>query len=226
MERHAEQCFGCGKELSDARNLRRLTAGLARVKAPADFEASICRKIAKNKSQGIFAGWRHSWMYGFPLWMRFASSAAICAILFMGILYIWRTPQTTMIPIVNSTPSAVPAAPAAEETPSMSTQRTTSPIPAVSEKPIFAPPAAKKTPEPSTQWTASAPVPVKTAEAPALVRSDEPEIAEVSDRQGAEAMDLLLIGPDTYPAPERLPKKIRIRYGPPSEEYFIMRVSH
>ena len=41
-----------------------------------------------------------------------------------------------------------------------------------------------------------------------------------------EALDLLLVSPNSYHTQEQLPRKIYVRYGPPSEEYFIKKVSH
>ena len=42
----------------------------------------------------------------------------------------------------------------------------------------------------------------------------------------AEAVDYLLVSPDNHVAPDKLPKKLYMPYGQPSEEYFIRNVSH
>jgi len=160
MERHAEQCFACGKELADARGLRRLAASLARVKAPAGFEARVSREIALRKSQGIFAHVRNYLAFGFE-WRRFAFAAAVCACLIFGIVsarQIWLQ----------------------------------APAPAVAENSGYA---------------------------------DE-EFDEAPENLEMEAMDLLLVSPDNHYTPEKLPRKIYVRYGSPSEEYFIRNVSH
>jgi anti-sigma factor RsiW len=162
MERHAEQCFACGKELADARSLRLLTASLTRVKAPLDFEARVRREIALRKSQGIFTRIRSYMAFGFD-WRRFAFAAAVCAALVSGVFsarQIWQDAQ----------------------------------VPAVAENSNF------------------------TAE--------EAEFVEAPENFKMEALDLLLVSPDRYHTPEQLPRQIHVRYGPPSEEYFIRNVSH
>ena len=167
MERHAEQCFTCGKELADARGLRLLTASLARVKAPADFEARVCREIALRKTQGIFTRVRNYLAFGFE-WRRFAFAAFVCAALAFGIfpaLRGWRD----------------------------------APAPAVAENSNSA--------------------------------AEEAEFVETSGNLKPEnlkmdALDILLVNPGHNRVPEQLPRKILVRYGPPSEEYFVRNVSH
>jgi len=166
MERHAEQCFACGKKLADARGLRRMTASLARVSAPADFEARVGREIALRKSQGIFARVRNYLAFGFE-WRRFAFSAAVCAALVFGIF------------------SARPV-------------WWNAPVPAVAESSNSAVEEAKFTEVPEN----------------------------LKEEFKSEALDLLLVSPNNYQTPEQLPRKIHVRYGPPSEEYFIRNVSH
>jgi len=163
MERHAEQCYACGKELADARGLRRLTASLSRVKAPADFEANVRREIALRKSQGLFARVRSRMAFGFE-WRRFAYAATVCAALVFGIF-------SARLFFRQDAPSP----------------------PAVAENAGFAADA---------------------------------EFEEAPDNYKTEALDLLLVAPDNYHTPEQLPRKIYVRYGPPSEEYFIRKVSH
>ena len=164
MERHAEQCFACGKKLADARRLRLLTVSLARVKAPADFEARVRREIVLRKSQRILAPIRNRLAFGFE-WRRFAFPAAVCAALIFGIF-------------------------------SARQFRLYEPVPVVAEN------------------TGSA------AEAKIVDAVETPENLKM------EALDLLLISPDNYQMPEQLPRKIYVRYGPSSEEYFIRNVSH
>ena len=162
LERHAEQCFACGKNLDDACELRRLAASLSRVKAPADFEARISREIALRKSQGIFARVRNYLSFGFE-WRRFAFAGAVCAALIFGVV--------------------------------------------------------------SARWVIQheAPVP-KVAENSNSATEDEFE--ETPENYKKDALDLLLVSPDNHYTPEQLPRRIYLRYGPPSEEYFIRNVSH
>jgi anti-sigma factor RsiW len=162
MERHAGQCFACGKGLTDALELRRLTASIARVKAPADFEARVCRELALRKSQGIFVRVRNYLAFDFE-WRRFAFAATVCAALVFGFFsaqqILWNSPIATVAESAN---------PAAEEA----------------------------------------------------------EIVENPEGFKTEALDLLLVGPGSHHTLEQLPRKIYVRYGPPSEEFFIRNVSH
>jgi len=166
MERHAEQCYACGKKLADARELRLLTASLARVKAPADFEARVCREITLRQSQGIISRIRNSLTFGFE-WRRPAFAVAVCAALVFGFFFVQQVWRNT-------------------------------PFPAVAEN---------------------------------LDYTEEPEYLEalenfIPESFKMEALDLLLVSPDNRHTPEQLPRKIYVRYGPPSEEYFIRNVSH
>jgi len=74
-----------------------------------------------------------------------------------------------------------------------------------------------------------APVPVvaehsnSAAEEAEFVESPENSKPENSRM---DALDLLLVSPGNYNNPDQLPRKIHVRYGPPSEEYFIRNVSH
>jgi len=195
MERHAEHCLGCGKELADARKLRRMTAAVERVKAPADFEARLCREIARRKSQGFFARLRHRLVCGFAWpdafsWPHLASVATVCAALAFGGYAVrhmrWDAPA---LEDAGSGTVAQQAAAQTEETAAL--------------------------------------VPVDALQATVTEGSElSPELSGGQDRLRAEAVNLLLVSPDNLPAPERLPGKIYVRYGPPSEEHFIMNVSH
>ena len=162
LERHADQCFACGKNLAAALELRRLAASLAHVKAPVDFEARISHEIAIIKSQGIFARVRNYLFFGFE-WRRFAFAGAVCAALLFGIV--------------------------------------------------------------SARWIILRNEPVSTV-AESLNPTIEEEFEEAPDNYKKDALDLLLVSPDNHYTPEQLPRRIYLRYGPPSEEYFIRNVSH
>ena len=175
MERHAEQCFTCGKTLADARGLRLLTASLGRVKAPADFEARVRQEIVLGKSRGISGRVRNYLTFGFE-WRRFAFAATVCAALVFGIFSARQISQDVPVQAVtenstSSTPAIVPAA--VEE----------------------------------TGFTEG-------------LENFKPESFKM------EALDLLLVSPNNHHIFEQLPRKIYVRYGPPSEEYFIRNVSH
>ena len=168
IERHAEQCFACGKELSDARGLRLLTASLARVKAPVDFESNIRREIVRRKSQGIFARVRNCMAFGFER-RRLVFAAVVCAALAVGFFSARQFQQIQQIYLET-------------------------PVPAVAEN-------------------------SNSAEV-------EAEFLESPDNFKMDALDLLLLSPGSFHTLEQLPREIHVRYGPPSEQYFIRNVSH
>jgi hypothetical protein len=88
MERHAQQCIGCGKVLSNAQQLRRMARQLDRVKAPGSFEADVLREIGRREARGRFFGLRRFWLYGFdpPSIRRWALVASCLAVLVIGAL--------------------------------------------------------------------------------------------------------------------------------------------
>jgi hypothetical protein len=55
MERHAEQCYGCGKQLGDAQRIGEMARELKRVSAPASFESTVMARIQTEEVR------RRSW---------------------------------------------------------------------------------------------------------------------------------------------------------------------
>ena len=243
VERHAEQCLVCGKKLADARRLQQLTASLARVKAPVDFEARLCQEIARRKSHGFFARLRDSLTCGFDWftwpaalsWTRLASVATICVVLGFGIsLYRYLNQETPSLsasspvaPVVN-VPAAVAQIVVAEQAEQMTEQPETV-VSAETAAPVILPaspvvPVAEVVNPPEPGNTLSA---LQALQAMVTENSElSPELSGPRNRPRAEAVNLMLLGPDYRTAPERLPQRIYYRYGPPSEEHFIMNVSH
>jgi anti-sigma factor RsiW len=97
MERHAQQCFACGKEVSDAQKLSQIAREFSRVTAPPDFEASVLARIHADKR-------RHSWwlgdfwVYGFSWPSRrtlVLSSSALALIIAGSLISLqsWIDPQ-------------------------------------------------------------------------------------------------------------------------------------
>ena len=82
MERHAQQCISCGKTVADAQKLSQMARQLGRVGAPADFEASLLKRI---QSEGVRrTAWR-SWrpavgLFEFPV-RRFAVAGGLTLLL-------------------------------------------------------------------------------------------------------------------------------------------------
>ncbi len=89
MERHARQCLSCGKEISDAQQLRRMVSELQRVKAPSDFETSVLREISMRRAHGRLSGFRNFLMHGleWPSFRKLALASSCLAILCFGIFY-------------------------------------------------------------------------------------------------------------------------------------------
>jgi hypothetical protein len=215
MERHAQQCIGCGKAMSDAQRLHRMVSELQRVKAPVNFEDSILREIGVRKAPGRFSGFRSLWIYGFewPSFRKLALASSCLAILCFGIFYASHRSsfnQASTPPQAVSRPATVPVE--VKEAKSKSGTSLEVPVPkmqAAAETPKFA----------------------KRVQPPAPLRQDPVMDQDVRDMQAVQDMDYVeytMPGPDNRAVPVRLPlpKTIPMRYSQMSEEYFIRNVSH
>lgn len=208
MERHAQQCLRCGKELSDAQQLKGIVSGLQRVKAPANFESSLLREIASRKGHGRFWSLRTFWIYGFewPSWRKMAFATSGLLFLSLGIFYSLHRPG---LETVSNAPALPPVPPEA----------------VVQVK--------KVPPGPDPEAGAVLPKPAPPDEAPRLAQKAQPVVPQVEPEAMAvrespemDYVEYMLPGPDNYAVPVRLPKKIPMRYSQMSEEYFIRNVSH
>lgn len=232
VERHAEQCLVCGKKLADARKLQQMTASLARVKAPVDFEAQLCREIARRKSHGFFARLRESLTYDFAWpealsWPRLASVATICVVLGFGIsLYRYLNQETPLLSASSPVAPIVNVPVVAEQVDQIMTEQPETVVSAETTVPVILPTLPTSPVVPVVEVTNPL-EPVSALQA--MVTEDfelSPELSGPKNHPRAEAVNLMLLGPDYRTAPERLPQRIYYRYGPPSEEHFIMNVSH
>jgi hypothetical protein len=216
MERHAQQCLHCGKDLANAQSLRRMTADLTRVKAPSNFESLVSDKIAARKMRGPFSRIRSFGIYGFelPSWRKLALATSGLAILGFGIFYASHRQMLSPEPsLISEKPQSISPAP--------------NPVPEKVE------PVKVKTKE-SFQASLKAPVskPKVAAESTDVADAKQyppPIDFDALEKQGmaqAEAVNYLLVSPDNHAAPDRLPKKLYMPYGQTSEEYFIRNVSH
>ena len=212
MERHAQQCISCGKEMSDAQRLNRMISELQRVKAPANFEASVLREIGMRKVHGRLSGFRSFWIYGFewPSFPKLALASSCLAILFIGIFYAShrsgfnRDSASTQ---VASQPAAIPVA-------AMETKN---------------PPAANiEMPLPKNSAAAETPKLAKRVQPPAILKREPITDQDMRDLQDMDYVEYSMPGLDNHPVPVRLPlpKVIPMRYSQMSEEYFIQNVSH
>jgi hypothetical protein len=205
MERHAQQCFNCGKELADAQHLRRLIAGLARVKAPEDFESKVSDAIAQRRTHRFFHRFLNYWSFSFewPSWQRAALAASALAVLGFGMFFAMHreTLQTAAPLVAVKTPETLPAPEPAKVDPI--------------KTPVIPASRAQTIAEIQKGMQAVSGTGTETAE---VLRDEE--------MPRAQSVDYLLVGPDNQPAPDRMPNRIYMRYGPPSEEYFVSNVSH
>lgn len=208
MERHAQQCLRCGKELADAQRLKSIASGLQRVKAPANFESSLLREIASYKSHGRFWSLRTFWIYGFewPSRRKTAFAASGLLVLSLAIFYALHRPGGET---VSRAPIAAPVAP---ETGVQAVEVRQSPdreAAAILRKAPSADEAARQ-----------------AGKVQPVVPQVEPEEMAVQESPEMDYVEYMLPGPGNYAVPVRLPKKIPMRYSQMSEEYFIRNVSH
>lgn len=216
MERHAQQCICCGKEMSDAQRLRRMASELQRVKAPANFEASILREIGARKAHGRLSGFRSFWLYGFewPAFRKLALASSSLAVLFLGAFYVLNrasldtpSPQPQIAAGLKPVPIVVKKEP--KESPAVKLEAS---LPK-KETPVEIPKLAKKVLPP--ELPNNEPIP-------------EEDMRDMRELRDVDYVEYFMPGPDSRPVPVRLPlpKVIPMRYGQMSEEYFIRNVSH
>ncbi len=209
MERHAQQCILCGKELSDAERLRRMVSELERVSAPSNFESSLINEIGRRKLHARISPIRRFRIFGLPQasWVKPALAAFGLVVLGMGILFVYRQPE-------SAPPAAFSPGPEIIEKADMS-----------NEKPIGA--ASKVSGLPPAEAPVKTEIP-KAVEIPQ--ESDPPSLKAVREQGSPEAeyVEYLIMGEDGRPVTIQLPmpRKIRMQYGQMSEEYFIRNVSH
>jgi hypothetical protein len=211
MERHAQQCFLCGKEVSDAQKLSRMARGLGRVKAPADFEETLLVRIQRQHLRR-----RHGWLWRLPFfwedawaYRRVVWGGLTVALLGVGIFLSVRWN--------NSEPSS----------PSLA-QKEVARIPSVQPNPGDTEgPVAMELPNPAN---VSAPLPSGRPRAPranAIFSTEERGLSIYAEPAVGTGYEQYLVpGPDNRQILVRLPKTIQVRYSHPSEEYYIRNVSH
>jgi len=203
VERHAQQCFACGRVLGDAQKLGDAARGVARVKAPLGFEEALMRRIQVAKIRRRPWILHRLWFFGWEglssRRLAFAGSLAALLVLAAALSY--------QVLLRRSPAGGIEAArqPAADSGTAI-------------ESPADVPPATALTvPEQSAGF-----------ESIHLGRgyfdSERGWVSEAAEPVDGEFIELPAPG-----APEmtvRLPKSIRVRHAPPPEEYFIRHVSH
>jgi len=211
MERHAQQCFGCGHELADAQKLEHMARELKRVSAPPDFEAEVLNRIHAQGGRSRFRSLRRFWIYGFdyPSWRLVTLGASALALLGFGIFlsasWVSHNHQTPAS-LASSTPTPVLSSGGnAEFDPALSSFR-----PSASDHSANAKNIAPVNLSPSGKRGGF------SIERDGFAGQIEP----------SEYEDYLVPGPGDRQMIVRLPKTIRMRYGQPSEDYYIRNVSH
>ena len=202
MERHAQQCIRCGKELAGAQKLSHMALELRRVKAPENFEASVLDKIARRKTRSGFSWIRRFLIYGieWPSWQKLALAASSVAIIGIAAIPLYHR----MVPGPGPVPSVASSRTAPAEIPkSAVTEPVQNTIEPAETKEIARVSASLETPRP-------------------LKRAHMPDLESTE----TEYLEYQVTGPDNRPVTIRLPKRIRMQYGQASEEYFIRNVSH
>ena len=209
VERHAQQCLSCGKDLADAHRISRLAKELTRVKAPADFEAQVHRRIQSRRLHRRPKLWRfqYFWWDRGPL-RSLAWGTAALIILIGGVYYSVNRFSTggglsgPSISAGNPLPEPVPVA--------------------RDVGPVSAPVDMAQSDSHSTASKRLYPTQVPDGRFP--MESDSPPwVIEPGDTEYVEYVVPAAGGQQLV---MRLPKTIRMRHGQPSEEYFIRNVSH
>jgi hypothetical protein len=214
MERHAQECICCGKELSDAQKLRAMAHGLQRVSAPPDFEAKVLRRIHAEGRRDRFWSIAQNWTFGVipsPRILAFSASGLV-VLAGLGFLISYRYPQ-------SSAPAESPVAAIREPAPSPTPQAIEGPeLSAVSVKS-----ASVSKPSKRQEVAPLALIPRHSNGNNSTLGNSEPVYAEAADQ---DVVGLPVPGPDSSQQIMLLPKALKVRNEPPSEDYFIRNVSH
>ncbi len=209
VERHAQQCLGCGKDLTDAQQISRLAKELSRVKAPADFEARLHRRIG---ARGLHRRPK-LWKFQYFWWDRkplhsLVWGTAVLVIIIGGVYYAMNRPST------SGDLSGPPLSAGNPLPQDVSVARDTGPmsVPSGVAPRDVHPTAAKRL------------FPTQVPESRFVMESDAPPwVIEPGD---SEYVEYVVPAAGGQQLVMRLPKTIRMRHGQPSEEYFIRNVSH
>ncbi len=208
VERHAQQCLGCGKDLADAQRLSRLARELARVPAPADFEARVHRLLRSKGLRRRPKLWKlqHFWWDRIPSG-SLAWGTASLLLLIGGFYY---SANRIFFDNGASTPSLTAGSLPEDERPMEAMH------PQAARRAAI-PPEVR--PQSAPQLYPSPPLDTAfTLEPDTPVWSIEPA--------DSEYIEYVVPAANGQPLVMRLPRTIRMRHAQPSEDYFIRKVSH
>jgi hypothetical protein len=220
MERHAQQCYLCGRSESEAQKLRQLAHEIKRVSAPANFEAAVLARIHDREFPIFLGGFRKWWAYGleWPSWPSLALGVSGLSLFALATLF-------SLHHFRGTDPNGEIAAEqvsASDRLPSTSAPR---------EEALTAAAPARPSPDPVTQLPVNpvsvSPAGISVRRPRALYSTDELTV-ELSNPGESDYVEYLVPGPGNRPVIMRLPNTIRMKYGQASasEEYFIRNVSH
>jgi hypothetical protein len=220
MERHAAQCYVCRRSFDEADSLGRMAREIARVAAPADFEAQLLERIHARESgaaRALLARARTAWDFrvGEFRWWSAAAAAAPVLALALGVA-VWRAAQPSPGErLAAQPPRAAPQhgvgraalAAGAKDAPSALVEASVGESEVARPKSL--PQGRPAGSEPSARSTRMR---LASDRRPRLEPADSGylEYRVPGDR------DFIL----------RLPPTIRMRYAEPSEDHFIRNVSH
>jgi hypothetical protein len=200
MERHAQQCLHCGRDVAEAQKLGEMARGLSRVKAPPNFEAGLLADIRARNIRRSARFWRY-WEYGLEWvsWRSAAVGASAVALLVVAFLAGTQQLRDERGPgeIGQQAAGPLAATAAAEQQPAFPRQPEALPYRSMAQ---YA----------GAQYTGEVGL--------------EPVIrVEPVDH---DFVEFLVPGPGDRRMIMRLPKAVRMQYETSSEEYFIRNVSH
>jgi len=216
MERHAQQCYVCGKGMATALRLSDLAKEIGRASAPANLEASILARIHARDRRS----WIHEfWVYRFEWPSSRSLALAASAIVLVGVAAFlaakaisWSAPEQTRLltqhPVQKVTSSTLP----------QRGEQASLPAP-------FPPPLSTPAKEVSAPFVKSASFGSARRPGPSTSYSTEEDWAGQPVQAGdADYLEYQVPGQGTLIM--RLPKTIRMRHAEPSQEHFIRNVSH
>lgn len=210
MERHGDQCFLCGQELAQAQELHSMASSLRSVKASEGFEAAVLQKIKTRGTCGQSWSACRDWIYGLEWgsWRRLALASSSLALLALAALILAYRSSPDRQQLSNMESDARPSG-------SLSEAQF---LPFIS-----LPPVSGRTAMVETATAIESPTMIVSGPLDGDFSGGAGWRLESSD---SEFVEYQIPGPDDRPTVVRLPKTIRMRYGQPSEEYFIRNVSH
>jgi len=214
LERHAQQCIDCGREMADAQKLSQMVGQLNRVKAPDDFESALLKRIGEQRIKRRRRHFWLDWAYGFEAfsWRNAAAAVTSLLVFAVGISVLRYLTNRDREPIA---PPAIAEA-----------QKGNISARGNAEKPMDANPGSSTDAIEPGAPDAAIPMEISSRRTKSGYLSEGKVPPIFAEPVGSEYVEYLIPVSGDRHMIMRLPKTIRMRYAPPSEEYFIRNVSH